>query len=98
MVAPGNDKSLRNLPPELWPALLMRKHLEDILSCSSRTVSRMLAEELPSIRLRRRRYVRREALLKFLAERETDPIPARRRPRRPAVVPRRGRVREGGSG
>ncbi len=91
------SRPLRNLPPEFWPALLTRMHLKDILSCSSRTVSRLLADELPSIRLRGTRYVRREALLKFLADRETEPIPARRRPRRTATVPRRGRVREGGS-
>ena len=91
----GVSRSLRNLPPELWPALLTRMHLKDILSCSSRTVSRLLADELPSIRLGGTRYVRRERLLKFLAERETDPNPARRQPRRPAVIPRCGRVREG---
>ncbi len=91
----SSDNSLRNLSPEFWPAFLMREHLKDILSCSSRTVSRLLADELPSIRLRGTRYVRREALLKFLADRETEPIPARRRPRRPATIPRRGRLREG---
>ncbi len=92
------SKLLRNLPPEFWPALLTRKHLKDILSCSSRTMSRRLADELPSIRLRGTRYVRREALLKFLADRETEPIPPGPRPRRSAVIPRRGRVREGKSG
>ena len=91
------SKLLRSLPPELWPALLTRMHLKDVLSCSSRTVSRLLADDLPSIRLRGTRYVRREALLKFLADRETEPRPAAPRPRRPAVVPRRGRVREGKS-
>ena len=89
------SKPLRALPPDLWPALLTRKHLKDILSCSARTVSRLLADELPSIRLRGTRYVRREALLKFLAERETDPRPPRPQPRRPAVTPQRGRIREG---
>ncbi len=92
------SKPLRNLPPRSWPALLTRMHLKDVLSCSSRTVSRMLADELPSIRLRGTRYVRREALLKFLAERETEPRPAAPRPRRTAVIPRRGRIREGKSG
>ena len=92
----SGDKPLRNLPPELWPALLTRKHLKDILSCSSRTVSRLLADELPSIRLRGSRYVRREALLKFLADREREPTPTGPRPRRPAVVPRRGRARRRG--
>ena len=94
----SRDKLLCNLPPEFWPALLTRQHLKDILSCSSRTVSRLLADELPSIRLRGTRYVRREALLKFLADRETEPRPATPRPRRSAVIPRRGRIREGQSG
>ena len=89
------SKPLRNLPPELWPAFLTRKHLKDILSCSSRTVSRLFADELPSIRLRGTRYVRRETLLKFLADRETVPTPTKPRTRRPAVTPRRGRIREG---
>ena len=84
------SKLLRNLAPGFWPALLTRKHLKDILSCSSRTVSRLLADELPSIRLRGTRYVRREALLKFLADRETEPRPAAPRPRRTAVIPRQG--------
>ena len=91
------SRPLRNLPPKLWPAFLTRKHLKDILSCSPRTVSRLLADELPSIRMRGTRYVRREALLSYLAERESDPKPAKLRPRRPAVTPRRGRVREGRS-
>ncbi len=89
-------KPLRSLSPELWPALLTRAHLKDILSCSSRTVSRLLADDLPSIRLRGTRYVRREALLKFLADREREPTPTGARPRPPAVVPRRGRVRRRG--
>ncbi len=88
--------SLRNLSPERWPAFLTRTHLKSILSCSSRTVSRLLADELPSIRLRGTRYVRREALLKFLADREREPTPTGPRPRQPAVVPRRGRVRRRG--
>ncbi len=92
----SRDKPLRNLPPRFWPALLTRKYLKDILSCSSRTVSRLLADELPSIRLRGTRYVLREALLKFLADREREPTPARPRPRQPAVVPRRGRARRRG--
>ena len=91
------SKQLRDLPPEFWPAFLTRLHLKDVLSCSSRTVSRLLADELPSIRVRGMRYVRREALLSYLAEHESDPKPPRQRPRRPGVVPRRGRIREGRS-
>ncbi len=91
----GGD-SLRNLSPERWPALLMREHLREIFGRSKRTISRLLATELPSIVVRGTRYVRREALLKFLADREREPTPTRPRPRRSAVVPRRGRVRRRG--
>ncbi len=84
---------LHALPPESWPALLTRQHLQDVLSCSPRTVSRLLAHEFPSIRIGGMRYVRREALLEFLAEREQAPHRAPKRARGARVVPRRGRIR-----
>ena len=88
-------KPLRNLPPEHWPALLTREHLGDVFSCSQRTVSRLLADELPSIRLGGARYVRRDTLIKFLSDREREPAPAARRRQKGATIPRRGRIREG---
>ncbi len=94
---PRSDEPLRNRPPDQWPTLLTREHLGDIFSCSQRTVSRLLSEELSSIRLGGARYVRRDALIKFLAERERKPIPAARRRQKSATIPRRGRIREGRS-
>ncbi len=91
------NETVRNLPPEHWPALLTREHLGDIFSCSPRTVSRLLSDELPSIRLGGTRYVQRDALIKFLAEQERKPIPAARRRQKGATIPRRGRIREGRS-
>ena len=85
------------LAPESWPTLLTRKHLGDIFSCSPRTVSRLLRDELPSIRVGRTRYVRRDTLIKFLADREREPVPAARRRQKRATIPRRGRIREGRS-
>ncbi len=96
MKSGSGGKPLRNLPPERWPALLMREHLREIFGRSKRTISRLLATELPSIVVRGTRYVRREALLKFLADREREPTPTRPRPRRAAVIPRRGRTRRRG--
>ncbi len=93
----SEGEPLRNLPPDRWPTLLTREHLGDILSCSPRTVSRLLRDELPSIRLGGARYVRRDALIKFLADREREPIPAARRRRKGATIPRRGHIREGPS-
>ena len=86
---------LGHSPAALWPELLTREHLANVLSCSPRTVSRLLADVLPSVRIGGTRYVRRDTLIRFLADREREPIPAARRRRGDATIPRRGRVREG---
>ncbi len=91
------NETVRNLPPDHWPALLTREHLGDIFSCSQRTVSRLLSDELPSIRIGGARYVRRDTLIKFLAARERQSVPAARRRQNSATIPRRGRIREGRS-
>lgn len=53
--------------------LLGVRRVSELLGLPQRTVFRLLAEDLPSVKIRSRRYVRRADLERFLKEQQQRP-------------------------